>query len=202
MKLAVAVILAVFSGPAWGQGLRPYYDPSPQVARTDHSLFFYATPQLGFGAPLGLLGIEAGFGASWFRAGIGAGIGLRGPEVAAMARAMIVEVGPATVGLGAGVSRGPGVHDLNVGWSEPDERFVEFADGTVWGNGEVTVEWPVHRYAFMRASGGVSYAIDARCEVEVSDDDVEPCSADEHSMLGRWMPYVSVGAGFRFPAAW
>jgi len=197
--LAVVVLL---SGVAHAEG---YYDPKPEPAgeaRDPAAPFVTTALHFGLGTPVGLMGIEAGLGAGPFRGAVGAGIGLRGLELSAMGRVMTT-MGGADIGIGVGVSRGPGSESVDVGWhdaSDPDET-VQFAAGTGWANVELDVELAANRWYSTRFYAGASYAIARVCEVDVYGGETHHCDPVQGAMLDEhpWMPYLGVALVLRYP---
>ena len=197
MVRALAVV-ALLGGVAHADG---YYDPKPEPPAREGP-FVTAAVHFGLGAPLGLLGVEAGLGNGPLRGAVGAGLGLRGLELGAMGRAM-TQLGGLDVGLGVGVSRGPGTHELQVGWhdaSDPDET-LQFGNGTTWANVELDVELVANRWYATRFYAGASYAFSRVCEVDVYNGDTHPCDPGQGAMLDAhpWMPYVGIAVVFRYP---
>lgn len=157
--------------------------------------YLFIAPQLGIGAPLGLLGAEAGIGADWFRGAVGAGFGTGGTQIAAMARAMTTAHG-LDLGVGLGVSRGAGPVPIAFDQGDEDDHIPRFSAKTYWTNAELVVEVPLSRWTFTRFFLGVSYAIGDTCE-----DADGACDGIQRAMLEdeRWLPYVGVAAVVRFP---
>ncbi|HEU0034258.1 MAG TPA: hypothetical protein VFQ53_26730 [Kofleriaceae bacterium] len=161
---------------------------------------------LALNAPLGEVGVEAGVGLSWFRASVSSGYGVRGVERALILRAMTGAARQQATqwGIGVGISRGPALHSLDVGWSDPDDppELVHFGDGTFWRNVELVVEHTARGGQFLRAYVGISDAFAIRCVAELRDGgDSVPCTAENRAELAADipLPYVGVAVGMRWP---
>jgi hypothetical protein len=166
------------------------------VAHAEHETGHgFVAPQLGVGAPLGVLGVEAGIGFDWFRGAVGAGFGTGGTQVAAMARAMMATRW-LELGIGLGVSHGAGPVPIAFDQGDEDDHIPRFSNDTFWANAELVVEVALSRRTLARFFIGVSYAIGDTCE-----DRDGPCDGLQRTMLenDRWMPYTGVAAVFRFP---
>lgn len=199
MKVAAVLLALVMPTLASADG---YYDPpKQQQPPTDDDAFVFAAPQLGLGAPLGLLGFELGLGLDALRISGGAGIGVRGVQIGATARAF-TRMGGFDVGIGLGVSRGPAWQLSHESFAEDPQPEPAFAAATVWGNVELAVEVPITQWSFTRFTAGVSYAVSPVCELHRPDMSSAPCDRTEASMLednDRFMPYVAVAGVVRFP---
>jgi hypothetical protein len=101
------------------------------------------------------------------------------------------------VGVGIGVSRGPGP-DLWLGEENDADHpngYPMHADATTWSNFEIDVEVPIATFAFVRFFAGASYVVDGECEL----DSGMRCTGTDLRELSPWLPYVGVAAVVRFP---
>ena len=197
LRLVICCVVGLASTAAHADA--PGDDDKP--ASLGDRAFAYVAWHAGLGTPVGLTGIEAGIGDGWFRAGAGVGVGWRGLEIAAMVRAL-AEVAGIHAGGGFGVSRGGGTRTLRVGWREPgDPDFdLQFAEGTVWVNGEAVVEIPIRRI-FLRFYAGISYAAAVSCEADYFNGEPDrSCTFAERRTLERdpWLGYAGGALGIWF----
>lgn len=185
----------------------PDYTAAPALpAAGDDTPFVFVTGQLGLNLPIGGAGMELGVGLDWFRGSISTGIGFRGVGVAAMVRAMHDFAG-IDLGAGAGISRGPGLHTLDVSLGEGGETSTyatHYASGTLWSDFEFTAEVQLGGNAFTRVALGLTRAMYVECESEHADTgQIMDCDNLQVGDLENdgFLPYLGVAAGFRFPAA-
>jgi hypothetical protein len=175
-------------------------------ADADDDVFFFAAGHLGLNLPVGAAGAELGVGLDWMRASASVGRGFRGVSMAAMVRA-VREFSGMDVGLGVGLSRGPGLHDLNISFGEGDpedeEPETHFGGDTRWLDLEVSFELAFSGHGFMRLTAGMTHAFDIDCESEDKDIGATVCDPSQRNELERssYSPYAGIAGGVRFPEA-
>jgi hypothetical protein len=161
-------------------------------------LFGFAAGHAGLGPPVGALGLELGVGTPWLRGAVGAGWGFRGIQYAAMVRLVHPRLGG---GLGAGVSRGPAINDLDIGFPgevDDDTGTTSYGAETTWINLELGFERAIDDILALRFYGGISLAPAPTCTVTFDDRPAPgPCDAEQRARLGTVMPYLGMSAELR-----
>ena len=190
--------------PSTARAELPTFIPSAVPPEPDRPFVFIA-PHIGLNAPLGLLGAELGVGYEWFRASVGAGIGLGGLELAATVRAM-THLSSVDVGIGLGASRGGGIHELDIalGESSSDDEppgSFQYDSNTLWLNLELVLELPLPGGAFTRFYGGITSPLYVECVYEPESGPDEPCDWYQREELrdDRYQPFIGFATGFRWP---
>ncbi|MBA3499919.1 MAG: hypothetical protein M4D80_11630 [Myxococcota bacterium] len=175
------------------------------TAHAEDDVFFYGAAHLGLNLPVGAVGGELGVGLDWMRASAGVGRGFRGVSMAAMVRA-VGEMSGMDIGIGLGISRGPGLHDTNIslGEGDPDqEPDTHFGDATRWLDLQVSFEFAISDHSFMRLTAGMTHAFDIDCESEDKDIGGTVCDSMQRNELeaSSYSPYLGIAGGIRFPEA-
>lgn len=186
MRALVAVVVVLIAVPS---------------AHAEDDVFGYGAAHLGLGLPMGAVGAELGVGLDWLRASGSIGRGFQGVNMGAMVRA-VGEVKSMDVGIGLGVSRGPGLHDIAAGHEPEDGPITQFGENTRWLDLEVIFELAVSDHGFVRFTAGVTHAFDIDCASEEPDSH-GICTFDQKLELDRasYAPYFGIAGGLRFPEA-
>lgn len=179
----------------------------PSATVDDDGPFAFAAGHFGVNAPFGALGLEVGGGIDFLRGSLSVGRGFRGMSLAAMGRA-VKEVGAFDLGIGIGVSRGPGQH-----WPALDgegNRISEsdfdphFGAETIWLDLEMSAEVALAGSGFMRLYAGLTDPQYVDCVAEHRyTDDTMGCDGAQRFELEQasFLPYVGVSIGARWPPA-
>jgi len=176
------------------------------AAHAEDDVFVFAAGHAGLNLPLGGLGGELGVGLDWLRASGSVGRGFRGVSMAAMVRA-VREVSGVDVGVGIGVSRGPGLHDLNISLGEggDDPEFnTHYGQATRWLDAEVSAELAVSDHGFVRFTLGMTRAFDIDCDSErYGTHEPSVCDGAQIAELrdDGFVPYLGIAGGLRYPEA-
>lgn len=187
--VVIAVVLGSLGGVAVAKPERP-------------DSFVFVAGHLGVDTPIGIGGGELGVGMGWFRASVSTGLGLRGPLVAGMARA-VLDVRGLDIGIGVGISRGPGMRTNHERHWYDDQDVpswdVQYASGTVWNDLELSAELPLQNGVFVRAYLGTTRAILTDCESIEGTGDPMGCSEGQRDALAavEFLPYLGVSAGWK-----
>ncbi len=150
---------------------------------------------LALGAPVGDAGVEVGVGDGWLRGSVGLGLGFRGIQQSAMVRAITPGFG-VKLAVGAGVSRGPAVGEIEDPWDDI-RGAAHYGNDTVWGNVEIGVDFVMRRPTELRLYVGYSHEVVRDCELVV-DGVLEPCGGDDLQRLSPGLPYVGLAVTQRF----
>jgi hypothetical protein len=173
--------------------------PSPEP--TERGPFLIVAGLVGLGTPVGAAGVEAGVGWHWFHIAAGVGAGFKGPQAMAMVR-LVRPAGRIHFGIGAGISRGAALNDLDIslGESSTDEPtdVVNYGPGTVWTNVELLAEQQVWRAVSLRYTLGYGHAVTVDCRARPSSGGpTGPCTtAEQYDHLSP-NPYIGVALVWR-----
>ena len=200
-------LLLVLSAVSFLEGSAAAEDDPP----LDNKPITFLAMHFGLNTPVGAIGVEAGVGQSWFRASVSGGFGFRGLEYGAMVRVVTpgaIQLYGTQFGLGAGISRGPGLHTLNISLGEGDDddespESFHYGSNTLWGNLELVAERSLIGGSFMRVYVGATTALYMTCSAKLRATDMTvPCSAESKFELEneRFLPYFGIAYGVRFPA--
>ena len=150
---------------------------------------------------MGAVGAELGVGLDWLRASGSIGRGFEGVNMGAMVRA-VGSMRTMDVGIGLGVSRGPGLHDIVAGHEPADGPITQFGDDTRWLDLEVIFEVAVSDNLFVRFTAGMTHAFDIDCASEEPDSQ-GVCTFEQKRELEHdsYAPYFGIAGGVRFPEA-
>ncbi|MDX2086648.1 MAG: hypothetical protein SFX73_02305 [Kofleriaceae bacterium] len=196
------LLVVACATPAFAQPL-----PAPATDEDDGAPFVFAAGHVGLNAPFGVLGFELGAGIDFLRGSLSVGRGFRGVSVAAMGRA-VKEVGAFDLGIGIGVSRGPGQH-----WPATDDEGHRIADSdfdphygadSIWLDFELSAEAALAGAGFMRVYAGVTDPQYVACVAEHRfTDDKMGCDGAQAFELAQesFLPYVGMSIGVRWPPA-
>ncbi len=207
LRFAVAALALALSLPSTARAELPTFVPSAVPPEPDRP-FVFAAPHLGLNAPLGLVGAEVGVGYDFFRASLGAGIGLGGIELAATIRAM-TRLSSVDVGVGLGASRGGALRQQDFSFGGTDDGSiddgafgsVQYDSATLWLNLELILELPLPGGAFTCFYGGITSPIAIECVNDMPTGPDEPCNSFQREQLReeRYQPFVGFATGFRWP---
>jgi hypothetical protein len=170
----------------------PSTDPAHRVALDAH---------IGFATPYGLAGLALDITPiKQASISLGYGAGLAGPQVAAMARARLADLGRSTdAGIGFGVSYG----DFKTGLDLPHSRQYEFKDA-IWLNWEAVFIEDRSRVTRMRLYLGVAVRVHhGACLLRDFGGGLsEGSCVEDHEYVSRMpvLPFIALSVGLGLPS--